>query len=150
MLSNTNRWLSRLVENLEVSGVAHRNLIGGCSDLEIDQVSAGRDLPRSYIEFLKMLGQGAGRFFLGTDIFYPSVLGMNCDAEELLRDCESGLVLPDEAFVFAMHQGYEFLFFRIDQGDDPLVYRFREGWKRFEPVSSIFSEYILAASLQSW
>jgi len=65
MLSNTNRWLSRLVENLEVSGVAHRNLIGGCSDLEIDQVSAGRDLPRSYIKFLKLLGQGAGRFFWG-------------------------------------------------------------------------------------
>lgn len=39
---------------------------------------------------------------------------------------ESGVSIPDTAFVFAMHQGCAFVFFRLGEGDDPPVYLFEE------------------------
>lgn len=35
--------------------------------------------------------------------------------------------LPADAFVFSMHQGYEFNFFVICEGNDPPVYKYVEG-----------------------
>jgi len=35
--------------------------------------------------------------------------------------------LPSDAFIFSMHQGYEFWYFRISEGDNPPVYGFHEG-----------------------
>ena len=57
------------------------------------------------------MGKKAGDYFKGTDIFYPSCLDLNKDALEILTNdgCED--LLPEDAIVFAMHQGFQFHFF---------------------------------------
>jgi hypothetical protein len=93
------------------------------------------------------MGHRAGRFFQGTDIFYgDGLFDLRQDAEELLEEDEGDEVirLPEDAFVFAMHQGYEFTYFRLSEGDDPPVYQFMEG--KGPPVKSwpSFSDYLIA------
>jgi hypothetical protein len=51
-------------------------------------------------------------------------------------------VLPEDAFVFLMHQGYQFLFISLDQGDDPPVFLVTERDPYPKRMSDHFSSYI--------
>ena len=65
--------------------------------------------------------------FIGTDAdesYLPQLRGW---ATELLNDCHVNFELPSNAFVFAMHQGYEFMYFLCDGNDDPEVWYYFEG-----------------------
>ena len=62
-------------------------------------------------------------------------------AEELLQ--ENGLTLPDNAYVFNMHQGYVFNFFILTEGDDPPIYNYCEG-KSITQTFSTFTEFLVA------
>ena len=44
-----------------------------------------------------------------------------------MRENEEGVELSKEDFVFSMHQGYEFTYFKLSEGDDPPVYQYVEG-----------------------
>jgi len=48
-------------------------------------------------------------------------------AKELLQNNNFPLPLPDDAFVFFMHQGYQFSFIRLSEGSDPPTYSYLEG-----------------------
>ncbi len=53
--------------------------------------------------------------------------------------------MPEDAFVFFMHQGYQFMFFRLSEGDDPPVYYYGEGegqdtFRVLQPSYSAFLE----------
>ncbi len=60
-------------------------------------------------------------------MFYNQVATLTDEARGLLT--ENGLQedLPEDAFVFYMHQGYEFGYFLIGDGEDPAVYQYVEG-----------------------
>jgi hypothetical protein len=51
-------------------------------------------------------------------------------------------LLPSNAFVFYGHQGYEFGFFLLGQGDDPPVYQYVEGEETPNLVWGSFSDYL--------
>jgi len=43
-------------------------------------------------------------------------------AEKILASANASFCLPSLAFVFLVHQGYQFIFFNMAEGDDPPVY----------------------------
>lgn len=82
-------------------------------------------LPPVYLRFLYMMGRSAGTYQRGSSCFYPELLELRDWAEELLLE-NNFKPLPEDAFVFWMHQGYQFAFFRLSEGDDPPVYYYHE------------------------
>jgi hypothetical protein len=93
----------------------------GCSSREIKslerQLSA--KLPAAYVEFLAWMGHGAGKFLRGSRCWAKFLMELNSEAVDLMKEDESTFSLPKDAFVFWMHQGYQFLFFSLSDGDDP-------------------------------
>ena len=84
----------------------------GCSDKEIESILSGTGdaVPEAYREFLAVAGRGMDEFLVGSDFTVDELDGVREAADELLA--ESGLQpLQPTAFVFAMHQGYQFYFF---------------------------------------
>ena len=140
-----------LLRHLEQSSTASENTAKGCTLEQIAEIESKFDcrLPKIYKAFLSRFGNGAGRFFLGSDVFYPSVLELRDWASELLVD-DGEIMLNDESFVFAMHQGYQFFFFNLDQNDDPEVHYYMEG-KGFEMNKyNSLSDYFLESALCEW
>ena len=112
--------------------IANNNEIHGFSALEVEQSeqSIGFALPIQYREFLLAIGHDAGLLFRGTDILFRNVedlLELRNEAEDLLEENKETFNLPADAFVFSMHQGYEFNFFVLSEGNDPPVYQYVEG-----------------------
>lgn len=103
--------------------------IKGASFAEVKKLEAatGKALPAQYREFLFGLGNGAGDFFKGRDIFLSSLKGLREDAIDLLKENQEEAELNENQFVFSMHQGYEFTYFGLMEGDDPPVYQYVEG-----------------------
>lgn len=110
----------------------------GCSSEQIKSLTDQTvgDLPESYLEFMKVAGNGVDGFLQGSDFTIKDLDGVRDAADELLL--EAGLNrLPSNAFVFAMHQGYQFYFFQSG-----VVYYFREGnscvERRFDSFEDFF------------
>lgn len=110
----------------------------------------GLTLPVAYKEFLLWGGISSGGFLEGSNCFYDdTLLELREGAKELLNRDEFPEPLPEDAFVFLMHQGYIFWFFKTSEGDDPPVYGYTEGaapipFKSvpFRTLSSSFSEFL--------
>jgi hypothetical protein len=144
--------IAEVAETLVRRGVVTENTIGGCSLEEIEEVEAnvGRTLPLAYREFLSKMGRGAGDFYVGTDLFYPSLLGITEGARELVAEDRPGLVLPDDAIVFMMHQGYQFMFIRADEGEDPPVYYYMEQSGKFVKLAEQLTQFLLDVAHDNW
>lgn len=85
-------------------------------------------LPKAYREFLLWSGHGLGNFDIGSDIFYEAdLVALQQDARDLLDENNFPQELPDDAYVFWMHGGYMFTFFRVSEGDNPPVHYYNEG-----------------------
>jgi SMI1-KNR4 cell-wall len=124
--------------------------------LPIEQVGCTRDevilleqqlrisLPTAYQEFLLSMGHGAGKFLQGSDCFFQHLLSLQEWAVELLKENNFPKKLPDDAFVFYMHQGYQFSFFRLSEGDDPPTYSYCEGTNQTTFIKSHkrFSDFL--------
>ncbi len=103
---------------------------------------SGLSLPTAYKEFLLWAGRGMGGCCKGTAFFYPDPRGLTEGALELLVDNDYTDLIPNDAFVFYMHQGYFFMFFNTSEGEDPPVYSYMDG--SFVKLSfSSFSEFLL-------
>lgn len=102
----------------------------------------GTKLPAQYREFLLGIGHGAGRFLKGTDIFLPALDGLRDEASDLLSENNEDAELSSDAFVFSMHQGYEFTYFKTSEGDDPPVYQYVEGNGPPALTWNTFNEYL--------
>jgi hypothetical protein len=138
-------FLYKIALKLMWSGLASISQIRGCNRSEIREIAtlSTIPLPKVYQAFLSVMGLGAGCFFRGTDIFYPDVLGCRMAAEELLEEDGSEFVLTGNHFVFAHHQGYQFMYFDLQEGsDDPAVYHYMEG-KSPVKICERFSTYLL-------
>lgn len=122
----------------------------GCSVEEIEAIKAGQnvtELPTLYNEFLETIGKGAQGLYVGTNIYYDDNLYKLKDfANELLQESESNFELPENAFVFAMHQGYQFLYFLCEETDDPTVFYYIENLsapeKKYPSLTEFFKSTI--------
>ncbi|MBT1687191.1 SMI1/KNR4 family protein [Dawidia soli] len=134
----------------DVLNILEENCIGliPCSKAEVDNLEhqVKSNLPVAYKEYLLSMGKYSGRFNVGTDCFYPDILDLGKYANDLLEENNTGLMLPSDAFVFSMHQGYQFNFFKLLDGDDPQVFSYSEVYKtpEFRRISESFSSYLLA------
>jgi hypothetical protein len=138
--------ISDSVKKLIRMRIAKPQEIKGCSDDEISTLEARYhlSLPKLYKEFLREMGHRAGSFYQGTDFFYESLFDLRESAEELLREDESRFQLPDDAFVFFMHQGYQFMYFRTaNRDDDPPVFNYLEGYSVPRQAYDSFSTFLL-------
>jgi hypothetical protein len=125
----------------------------GCSDAEIEHLEAslsdGYKLPAAYKEFLKAGGHQFGRLFCWKLMDYDLVL----DFVETKNQSWARYVLEQpkafdsKVFIFQdSGNGSGFLYFNLDEGDDPPVYLFIEPMVRFHEARlecAHFSEYLL-------
>lgn len=119
-----------------------------CSPEEIEFLEEKLNcaLPGAYKEFLQWMGHGAGMFLAGTDIFYEYILKIQAWAKESLVETNFPKPLPDDAVVFMMHQGYQFMFFRTSDGENPPIYYYHEAYHfdSFELKYPNLDEFLLA------
>lgn len=87
-------------------------------DLDDLERRLGFALPAPYRMFLRHAGRRAGTFMQGSDFAFADLINLQVVAMEIAEDV--GLSLPHDAFVFLMHQGYEFLFFCHAREDAPI------------------------------
>ncbi|RFS21169.1 SMI1/KNR4 family protein [Chitinophaga silvatica] len=119
----------------------------GCSISEVKRLECNFDLkfPPAYKEFLYSMGKGAGKYMQGSSVFLNELYIIKPDFVDLLSD--HGLSLPDNAFVFWAHQGYQFAFFCIDEGYNPPVYFYYEGdisiEKKEDSLTDFFTNQLL-------
>ena len=109
----------------------------GCSDHDIAKLESkfGVQLPGPYKRFLSRFGRdkSASRMLVGTDYFVPVLFKLRDWAEELLHEDGFPFQLHPQDFVFLMHQGYQFCYFRADgANDDPPVFYYLENQKKPE------------------
>ena len=86
-----------------------------------------RTLPPAYREFLGWMGRGAGGFLRGSFCFYEDLFDLTKISEQMLKQNRFRKKLPNDAFVFWMHQGCQIAYFKLNEGDNPSVYYFSEG-----------------------
>lgn len=152
------KYLSEIIEKMKNAGV---ELIG-CDEKEIEEVNiiANNKLPNCYIEFLEIMGNETKADetqenwhynypgFQGNTVFYPSIKWLNEALEEQLKEDGDILKLPDNAFVFYDSQGILNAFFKLDEGDNPPVYGYEEGFegksfpKIADSLSSFYTRYL--------
>ncbi|MBW8482282.1 SMI1/KNR4 family protein [Actinomadura parmotrematis] len=104
----------------EVVGIGEHEVLEVMRDQDLDRI------PGSYHDFLLLMGRGAGGLLRGTDAFYPQIIGLKEDSLEIARG-GSGVSIPANALVFAMHQGYQ-VYWMVDLvKENPRVYMYQEG-----------------------
>lgn len=142
--------VTQCLEILELRGACTRSSVFGCTDDEIALVANDNrcQLPVIYRDFLRLMGRGAGSYYLGSDHFFPLLLGNKEHALALVSRDKAGLILPDDAVVFSMHQGYQFLFFQTTEGPDPPVYRYFQARGVFETVYPCFSTFLISTAYE--
>lgn len=117
----------------------------GCSSSEIIRIEKffNVQLPLYYRQFLSSMGKGAGRFMQGSSVFYNEIFDLREGGTRLLSD-DNFKLLPENTFVFWMHQGYQFAFFYLNQGDNPPVYYYHEGehYEDFEKKEDSFMDFL--------
>src|SRR5687768_10285736 len=106
-------FMDEAVQRLVAGGLASEADLRGLTDGEVAELE-GRghiQLPKSYRDFLLRMGRSTGEFLVGTDFLFPKLLQLRAQADELLRESKSSMRLGPQHFVFAAHQGYQFLYF---------------------------------------
>ena len=139
--------VGEVLHQLAVGGVVDPASVQGCSEADIVALEnkVALTLPRTYRAFLAAMGRSAGDFLCGTDFLYAD-LPLRAYADDLLSESEVPLALDRDDFVFAMHQGYTFLFFRCGISDDPPVFLYDENKTSFQRVAYSFSSWLASAA----
>jgi hypothetical protein len=135
-----------IFHELVLRGVILDSTLVGCSEVEIASIEQhfGCKAPLAYREFLTIAGRSAGKIFCGVDIFYPRLLSLRFEADELLDELGLSDLLPTDAKVFCMHQGYEINYF-LPVSDDPPVFQFFEGQSSITKTWDSFSSFLIAS-----
>jgi hypothetical protein len=118
-----------------------------CSAEEMDSILKAvknNHLPNAYVKFMQAAGNGF-RAFRGSSFAVNEIFHLREGAEELLEEDESAETLTDNEYVFFMHQGYQFYFFRLNEGDDPPIYYYGEGEysHKFVKKYNSFTEFLI-------
>lgn len=118
-----------------------------CTLAEVEDLEqwTGHRLPEVYREFLLWMGHAGGGLLEGSDCFYPHLRELPLLAQDLLEEDQCVKTLPGNTVVFFMHQGYQFDFFYLNDGDDPPVYWYLEDepiWTSFPKLYDHFSDFV--------
>ncbi|WP_369049319.1 SMI1/KNR4 family protein [Tenacibaculum sp. UWU-22] len=137
-----------IASNVRQNGIdlvpATNNEINGVKSL------SKKELPQAYIEYLKLMGNGTPNGFLkGQSCFLNEIPNLKEWSNELLDENNFDRKLTENDFVFWMSQGYQFAFFKLDEGDDPPIYYYREGTNQtdFVKITNSFSEFLYRLSI---
>jgi SMI1 / KNR4 family (SUKH-1) len=138
--------VEKAIAGLTEAGLVNPGALKGCASEEIGKIEAEfcLQLPAPYKEFLARMGKAAGQFLVGSDWLFPAMLRLRDDAEALLEESEVAFRLDRSDFVFAGHQGYEFLFFSAADKPDPPVFLLAEDREPYQAFLR-FSEWLLSA-----
>jgi hypothetical protein len=139
-------YLDQVKQSLKELKLVSPDELVGCTYHEIIELEKklGFSLPEAYKEFLLWMGKSGGRVLQGSDCFFEHLPYLKEWAVELLEENHFPYTLPEDAFVFFMHQGYQFSFFRLSEGDDPPTYSYCEGTNQtsFTRSHNRFSEFM--------
>ncbi len=131
------------IKKLAEAGIVEQSTIIGCTSEEIINLEKffKVKLPSTYVEFLHKLGKNAGSFLVGSDFLYDKLYKLTEYANNLLIENKSSLKLPEAAFVFISHQGYQFMFFNCNEASNAIYY-YLEGEQAFEKVYNSFDDWL--------
>jgi len=134
------KYLAFMEEYIRVSGLYSS---GTEEDLKKIEHALGIALPACFRELFLRMGWFAFRFNGMSDYSSSRYKEMQRDAREIAADMNSPLATDGNFFVFALHGPHSlFWFFRLDEGDDPPVYRFNEVTGAPEKLEDHLSLYI--------
>jgi hypothetical protein len=141
-----NNFMHGLRENIIANGFADDETLEGCTPAEILSIETqlGIALPDVYRTFLKEMGKCTGDFLSGIDVTYPAILSFKETAQRLLRYANAS-PLSSTAFVFALHQDYQFMFFDTTKGDDPPIFHYREKDVKSRQLYDSYSNWLRAS-----
>ena len=83
-------------------------------------------LPENYKQFYLKCGKSIPTNLIGTDLVNESK-ELNIWANELLKEDNAEFEIEKDDFVFMMHQGYIFWYFKVNGNENPMVYGYFEG-----------------------
>jgi hypothetical protein len=140
--------IKQMIRALIQRGLATPYTLQGCPNEEIEKLEEHFNikLPDAYRDFLLTMGRGAGKLFEGSHFTYEHLFKLREWAEELMVEAKAEFDLPDDAFVFMMHQGYDFFFFQVSEGVDPPVDEFLEGKQVPTQQAEHLSEFLLTSA----
>ena len=120
------------------------------SQIDALSESIGHPLPSSYRAYLSLAGNSPPPNLVGSDCYGHYLPLLHEWAVELLAECNNPFVLPKNAVVILMHQGYQFFYFIAD-GDrsDPEIYYYYEGKPSAERAYDTFTDWVRAVALSS-
>jgi len=122
-----------------------------CSASEVERLQndSGLPLPAAYKAYLLIAGQAPPSSWFGSDCAVRHLPSLRAAAERILR--ESGRPpLPNEAFVFLMHQGYQFFHFVADgRSDDPEIFYYLEGEPAVVRRFDRFSDLVAVVAIEA-
>lgn len=84
-------------------------------------------LPKVYRDFYALCSRSVPANLVGTDLWNNNRFDLNEAAVELLQENNMENFLQSDDFVFMMHQGYIFWYFKANGDPDPIVFRYHEG-----------------------
>ena len=121
-------YLDKAKARLEELKLLAHDEVSPCTEEEVAALEKQLNihLPGAYREFLLWMGRDGGNLLVGTDYSYEILPKLKSWAMELLSEKNLSHLLPDDAFVFLMHQGYQFMFFRLSEGEDPPIYYYNQ------------------------
>jgi hypothetical protein len=143
--------LEYLSEIVSLHEATNLGAVRGCSVEAVEgmrQVFSGK-LPRAYAEFLFWAGHHGGELLRGSSCFMHDLPDIQSAADALLRANGFRHRLPSDAVVIWMHQGYQFLFLRLGEGDDPPLHYYNEydgmrdfAWRRYPTFTEFLAREV--------
>lgn len=138
------KFINELIKKLEQKNICMKRSTHQQME-ELYSIVKGKNLPKAYIEFMSIMGNGTeGNYMGGNSCFMNEIYDLKQGAIELLEENESINVLTDDDFVFWMSQGCMFCFFNLTEGDNPPVYFYNEsGEDRFIKIADSVVEFLV-------
>lgn len=131
--------VTQVFDSVLRDGTLPSSALSGCSDSEIAECERGlrARLPEAYRTYLKLAGRSAA----GLLAYFEARFDHLDEIRACLASLESWQPSPQD-FVFMMHQEAEFTLFRLDEGDDPPIYRYQAGTQGPLLAWSSFSAFL--------
>jgi hypothetical protein len=112
---------------------------------ELDKIEIEKNLifPLAYKKFYRQCEISLPQVFVGTDLF-NHYKELNDWALDLIKESKIDNFLTETDFVFMMHQGYMFWYFKANGEDDPDVYFYEENGmlpKKIAPLNYFLKNY---------
>ena len=116
--------VTQVFDSLVRDGTLPSSVLNGCSDRELAVLERriGARVPQAYATYLKRAGRSAA----GLLAYFEARFDHLDEVRACLASLE-GWQPSAQDFPFMMHQETEFTLFRLDEGDDPPIYRYRVG-----------------------